>query len=162
MTSRNILVGIFLLACLCSFAAADSYQMYFKFAGIPGDTSVQGEPGWNSVLKWEWASGRSILSEQPIISVTSTEYTGPAMESMNNLNGLSIKFTKIVDKSSPKIMEAFEKKIRIPSAKLCLLGVVDGKEMSVTYELKNVMVTNHIQEGTSEVFVFNYSNITKK
>ena len=146
--------------CLCSFTAADSYQMFFKIEGVRGGTAYQGEIGWINVLTWQWAAGRSILASKPLISVTSSSYTGPSMESVESLDGLGIKFSKWVDKSSPDLIQAFEKKIRIPSAKLCLLSVVGEKETTWTYELKNVMVTSHAQEGNRETVTLNYDDIT--
>jgi len=160
MTTKKIFLGIILLTFLWSFATADSYQMYFKFEGINGDTSFQGESGWINVLMWEWASGRSIIEGKPIISITRSKYTGPAMDSLGSLDGLSIKFSKFIDKTSHDIMSVFEKKIKIPSAKLCLLSIVDGKETIVSYELENVMVTSHAQAGNRETLTFNYGKIS--
>jgi type VI protein secretion system component Hcp len=159
MKLKKIFLGIVAIACLWSFTTADSYQMFFKMEGIQGETSFRGEEGWTNVLTWEWASGRSILEAKPIISVTGTSYTGPKMESVGSLDGLGIKFSKWVDKSSAALISFFEKKIKIPSAKLCLLSVIGEKETTWTFELENVMVTSHAQEGNRETFTLNYGKI---
>ena len=162
MRLKKVLLGTIILTCLWSFATADSYQMYFKFEGVNGETSFQGEVGWISVLTWEWAAGRSILTGNPLISVTGTTYTGPKMESVGSLDGLNIRFSKWVDKTSAALLSFFEKKIKIPSAKLCLLSVVGEKETVLTYELQDVMVTGHTQQEKSETFTFNYGKIQRR
>jgi type VI protein secretion system component Hcp len=159
MKSNKILLGVILLVSLWSFAAADSYQMYMKIEGIDGDSSFQGVGGWISVMTWEWGETRSGSMHNPIITVTQSKYTGPKMESVGSLDGLGIQFTTGVDKSSAALLSFFEKKIKIPSAKLCLLSVVDDKETVLTYDLKDVMVTNHAQKEKSETFTFNYGKI---
>ena len=160
MRSKNILLGVILISCLWSFAAADSYQMYCKFEGIKGNTSFQGEAGWTNVLTWSWGASQSGTMHNPIITVTRSKYTGPKMESVGSLDGLGIKLTKLIDKSSPDIMSAFEKKIKIPSAKLCLLSIINGKETTLRFELKNVIVTGHAQEGNTETWTLNLGKIT--
>lgn len=159
MKSNKILLGIILLTCLWSFAAADSYQMYMKIEGIDGDSSFQGVGGWINVMTWSWGASQSGTMHNPIITVTQSKYTGPKMESVGNLDGLDFQLTKWVDKSSVALLAFFEKKIKIPSAKLCLLSVVDDKETVLTYELEDVMVTSHAQKEKSETFTFNYGKI---
>ena len=143
-----IFLGIVVIICMCSFATADSYEMFLKPEGIQGETSFLGEPGWISVLTWEWASGRSILETN--VSVTRTSYTGPKMESVRSLDGLGITFSKLVDRTSAALLSNFKNKIKIPSAKLCIRMVVGGKETTWTYDLKNVMITSQAQKGNKE------------
>jgi type VI protein secretion system component Hcp len=160
MTVKKAFLGILALVCLWSFAAADSYQMYFQMEGIKGDQTFQGKEGWINVLMWEWASGRSILEGKPIISITRSKYTGPPLKSVGSLEGLGVKMSKWVDKSSPDLLAVFEKKIKIPSAKLCLLSVVGDKETTVTYIFEDVIINSHAQEGNRETLTFNYGKIS--
>ena len=159
MKLRIIFLGTILLVCLGSIAAADSYQMYMKLEGINGDSSFQGVDGWISVMTWSWGMTQSGSMHNPIITVTGSEYSGPTMESVGSLDGQDLQITKWVDKSSPNLLSFLEKKIRVPSAKLCLLSVVGGKETLWTFDLKDVKVTSHAQKGKSETFTFDFGRI---
>ena len=160
MNHRKFFLGMIVLLCVGTFAAADSYQMFFKLEGVQGETAFQGEEGWNNLLAWSWGASQSGTMHTSIISVTPTSYTGPKMESVGSLDGFGIKFSKWVDKSSAALNSFFEKKIKIPSAKLCLLMVVGEKETTWTYEMRDVIITSHEQEGKRENLTFNYGKIT--
>ena len=156
----KIFLGIAALLCLVSFATADSYQMYLKLEGIPGEASFQNHEHWINVLSWSWGTTQSGSMHKPIVTVTQTSWTGPKLESINSLDGMTGRFTKWVDKSSAALLSHFQKKIKIPSAKLCLIMVIGEKETTWTYELKNVMVTSHAQEDKKETLTINYETIT--
>ena len=84
------------------------------------------------------------------------------MESVGSLDGMAFQCVKELDTTTADLISVFEKKIKIPSAKLCLLSIVDGKETTMTYLMHDVIVTSHAQEGNSETYTFNYGKIEQK
>ena len=75
---------------------------------------------------------------------------------------MALQCVKEWDATSADLLSVFEKKNKIPSAKLCLLSIVDGKETTLTYLMEDVLISSHAVEKNRETFIFNYGKIEWK
>jgi|GEM_PF-4855866 len=149
---KKTLIIVVLLFIASSFCIADDmYAAFSKFDGIDGESDFQGQTGWISLQSVKIgpknANGKIA---NPVITFTPGKITGPNAQSIGELRGMSVEIIKWVDISSSGFMLAYQKKIRIPDAKICICSAQDHKQVFYTILLLGGTILNVQQEGNLE------------
>jgi type VI protein secretion system component Hcp len=162
---RQMLKKLSVLTLLAAFlivpcAAEDMYAAFVLFEGVPGEATYQGNSGWIALRGFKVGPEEDTGDiANPVITAGAARYTGPNMSAIGSLDGMGIEMTKLVDKSSPKIMSIFRGNGRIPGAKLCLCNAVDHGTVIYSFTLRDVSIKNLAQKGNQEVLTLNFEKI---
>jgi len=110
---------------------------YMKFDGIDGECVAKGHEKWCEL---------GTFSQH--LFKTGAGKTGVARQE-GTIQLEDVQCSKLLDKSSPKIIEAVCLGKIFPKVEIHVLttGVNSGREPYLKYELKNVMVTSHTISG---------------
>lgn len=157
-----MLKKLFVVTLLAAFlivpcAAEDMYAAFVFFEGVGGEAAYQGNSGWIALRGFKVGPEEDTGDiANPVITAGPAKYSGPDMIARGSLDGMGIELTKLVDKSSPKIMSIFNRNGRIPGAKLCLCNAVDHGAVIYSFTLRDVSIKNMVQKGNQEVLTLNF------
>lgn len=128
----------FLLLCLLFSLATLTAQGYIKFEGIDGEATEPAHMGWSNITSFSVGMTNAVSTMGPM---------GGRATGKVSFGDLVI--TKVVDKSSPKLMETSVKGITIPKVELHLVNKTGGGKPTVyyRYELKNVLISSYQISG---------------
>lgn len=155
-----IFVMFLVVSSLC--AAEDMYAAFVKFDGIPSELEAMGTSGWIALVGFEIgvAQDGGVISK-PVISFTSTKIVTPELNSIEGLSRMSLACVKEMDAISPKIASAFNQRIKIPDAKLCLCSVKNLDQPLKEYHMFDVLISKHGLEDNQETLVVNFEKISE-
>jgi len=112
----------------CGYAGV---EMFIKIGDIKGEVQDPDYAGWSEVLSWSWGVGRAASAS-----------AAGAGDREAPVQALPFVITKVVDKASPKLMEACAKGMKIPSVVLAVrrtegTNAVEVLKVRLTYVLIN-------------------------
>lgn len=128
-----ILMGLFALPAL------GAVDMFIKIEGIDGEAKDKAHDKWIDVLSFS----------QGVMRPTDT--SGGSTRTRSVAKPVDVKFTKYIDKASPKLAEACCNGAVIPEVTLELIKTnTPGRVPYMVYKLRNVIVSSYHVSGSAD------------